>query len=295
MLLRWLVANYYRQVADQLWEGVTSTASQLLHGPAEQVVPPAHFRSVLVTGVKWEAGPILRALEPVVSARYEEGHEHWGIYRNVPVRVVETGMGPQLAARATRALVSRCRPERVLAIGFAAALTDRIPVGSVVVPARVLDSEGNEIPWTPADWPLTEQLPVASAAMVSLDRVLTSAQQRQAVAERFAAEVADQETAAILRVCAELGIPCHAVKVVTDAWDDPLPQEVRRWLKQKSWAGKLGVLAGALIYRREELGELWRLKERAAVCSQRLADALGFTGTPPPQAPGSPQAEGGQA
>ncbi len=287
MLTRWLVANYYRQVADRVWQEALHGVETWLRGTADPPVPPAHFRCVLAVGVKWEATPILRALEPAASARYKEGVEYWGVYRDLPLRVVETGMGPQHAAVATRACITRRRPDCVLAIGVAAALKDSLPVGTVFSPLRIVNSDGIDMSGKVADWPLSDQLPAPSGTLVTLDHVLTSFDQRRNVADRYGADAADQESAAIVLACSEEGVACRVVKVIVDAWNDELPRDVQRWLKQKSWAGKLGVLTGALLYRQQELMQLKQWKDRMDLCNRRLAEALGFPGddNPNPQAP----------
>lgn len=276
-MLRWLVANYYRQVAQRLIEGTIEAATKLLTD-AEQAVPPEHFRYVIAVGVRLEASAMLARMAPVATSRLPDRVEHWGIADRVLFRVVEVGTSAATASRAIAGLIAHRKPQWVCAAGFAAALTSQYKPGNVVSPARIVDASGQVVDWTPAAWPLERPAPPQAGTLVSLDHVLTTPQQRQHIAEQYQAQFADQETAAIVRACQLHQIPCSIVRVITDAWDDTLPEEVRRWMRQKSWAGKLGALTGTLIHRREKLGELFRLRERAVDYATTLADV--FAGQP---------------
>jgi nucleoside phosphorylase len=271
MLVRWVIANYYRQAAQKLLEEAIGTATRMWTGEKTAPVPPEHFQYAIVVGVRLEASEILRRTQPTAMARYGESVEHWGYWNQLPLRVIETGMGEARALAATREALTRRRPQWVCAVGFAAALREELSPGSLVFPERVVDKAGRALDWQPATWPFPNEQPKPQGVLVSLDHVLLTGAERRQAAEQYGAVIADQEAAGIVRACQAASVPCSVVRVVTDAWDERLPEEVRRWLRQKSWAGKLGAITGSLLYRREKLSELWSWRKRAQDAAEHLA------------------------
>jgi adenosylhomocysteine nucleosidase len=79
------------------------------------------------------------------------------------------------------------------------------------------------------------------------------------------------ESFAVVETCRKVGVPCLAIRVISDAVDDELPPEIEHLLKQKSLAGKLGAAAGAVMKRFSAAKDLWKLREDALKASDRLA------------------------
>jgi hypothetical protein len=75
-------------------------------------------------------------------------------------------------------------------------------------------------------------------------------------------------------VAVTAGLPCHAVRVVSDAAGDDLPPDVGRLIEPQSAARMAGAVLGVLGRRPLAAFDLWGLWERAVVDGRTLAAAL---------------------
>jgi adenosylhomocysteine nucleosidase len=110
--------------------------------------------------------------------------------------------------------------------------------------------------------------------LLTVDRLIDDPADKRRLAQATGAIALDMETFAVASVCRRAATPFIAIRVVSDAVDDRLPREVGRLLRQKTLAGKLGALAGAVLARPSSVKDLYQLKEDALVASDRLADIL---------------------
>jgi len=204
---------------------------------------------------------------------------HEGRVADRDVAWVVAGVGVRAAARACRLLVDGHRPRLVIAAGFAGALADDLARGEIVCPwraARVgeesIDLVGLET--APARRPL---------GILSVDRVVCSADEKRRLGREAAADLVDMETWAVAREARDAGLPCACLRVVSDTADEELPREVARLAEAASPWRRLGLALGTLGRRPAAVGDLWRLWEQAVVDSRSLADALerGIAALPP--------------
>jgi nucleoside phosphorylase len=110
--------------------------------------------------------------------------------------------------------------------------------------------------------------------LLSLDQVLANAEERQAWAEKTGAIACDMESLPIARACQDARIRFLAVRVITDMFDDQLPAEIAGLLRQRTVAGKLGAVTGAVFRRLGSLKEIWHLRDEAQKSSARLGSFL---------------------
>ena len=66
-----------------------------------------------------------------------------GFYDGIRIAVVESGMGFARARRATQALLEGHSPRWLLSCGFAGALRDNVPIGSILVADSIVDQHGH--------------------------------------------------------------------------------------------------------------------------------------------------------
>ncbi len=149
------------------------------------------------------------------------------------VVVLRTGMGAGARGEAgvVRA-IQATRPSAVLSAGFAGGLDPALLVGDLVVGDPVVD------PALPGDyWPAAGLAAAASAAarragltlhagpLLSVGKVETTAAGKAAWAARRRGLALDMESACVARAAAHVSVPFLAVRVVSDAAADPLPDE----------------------------------------------------------------------
>ncbi|HEX6987000.1 MAG TPA: 5'-methylthioadenosine nucleosidase [Planctomycetaceae bacterium] len=195
-----------------------------------------------------------------------------GRLNGVRVAAVESGPGPQRAARATRALLDGHRPAWVVACGFAGALREGIKIGDIVVSDAVCDHDGEELA-TPHGMAADPAKGLHVGRFVTTPGVVRAVAEKRDLAGRLGAIACDMESHAVAAVCREAGVPFMAVRAVTDDLSADLPAEVHALLATTG-AGRLGAAVGALWNRPESVKDLWKLRENAAAAARRLAPFL---------------------
>ena len=149
--------------------------------------------------------------------------------------------------------------------GLAGSLESGVTPGTVLVPARVVDAEGTEMPvahpWRKA---LVEALStafnVSEGALVSVDEVLENRTKKTAAALRFGAVACDMESAAIGSVARAAGVPFVVLRVIADAAADTLPRQVSLWVDSDGNRLMRPVLAAVLDPRQWK--PLWVIARR---------------------------------
>ncbi len=150
-----------------------------------------------------------------------------------PVLVLQTGMsGAGLGAGGVVGAIRATRPAAILAVGFGGGLAPTLAVGDLVLADPVVDPSVPRY-W----WPAVGLASTAAAAarraglalhtgpVLSVSRVEASPAGKAVVAGRSAALALDMESAGFARAAAEAAVPFLAVRVISDAAGDRLPDE----------------------------------------------------------------------
>ena len=195
-----------------------------------------------------------------------------GRLEGIRVAAVESGAGPNKAARATQALLEGHRPAWVISCGFAGGLQPQLRIGDLVVSSRVCDSGGVEIA-TPHGMQPDPDKGLHVGRVLTTDRIVRTVAEKQELADRHSAIACDMESHAVASVCRDAKVPFMIVRSVTDGLAADLPAEVHALLASTG-AGRLGATVGALWNRPESVKDLWKLRENAAVAARRLAPFL---------------------
>jgi nucleoside phosphorylase len=182
-------------------------------------------------------------------------------------------MGAEATARALGWLLGECGPARVVSAGFCGGLTADFPLGAVVQPEEVVSEAGER-------WPADPGPRVgAPARLVTVAAPLLGAGARLDLHRQTGAHVVDMESAAAARLCRQAGVPFHALRVVSDDLEHPLPADLLPALRDGRVDGLR--LARAALRRPGLIVDLWRLARQTCRCSLVLAEALeGFLPRP---------------
>ncbi len=184
-----------------------------------------------------------------------------------------TGVGSLAAARATRLLIDGHRPRVIVSAGFAGGLAASLVRGAVVRPVSVAaDDDRPAIPLASGD-----AGPAGAAGglrLITACRVLRTPAEKRAKHESSGADLVDMETHAIASVAATAGVPCTAIRVISDDAQHELPREVAALAEPQSAMRRLGTALGAIGRRPRAALDLWRLYEHAVVDGRTLAAAL---------------------
>lgn len=182
------------------------------------------------------------------------------------------GVGAAAATRAARLLVAGHRPRCLVTAGFAGGLDPTFVRGSVAYPRGVVDRDGgDEIGFAMPDGagPAGPR-----PAIVSVAEVVTTAAAKRRLAAASGAGLVDMETRAVAVAAREAGLPCLAIRVVSDDASADLPREVAALVRPQSGMRRLGAALGAIGRRPGAALDMWRLWEHAVVDGRTLAEAI---------------------
>ena len=195
------------------------------------------------------------------------------------VSILVTGIGRQNAEKSVRELLATHSPELVLTCGFAGGLNPDLKIGDVIF----------EIPLTPSLSPpsgervsartgegLVEKLLAAAAKPVKFfcaDRIATTIAEKKALHAQTGADAVEMESAAIRVVCAECGIRCITVRVISDTADEDLPLDFNALAKPDKNID-FGKLAWAIAKSPGKIGALMALQKKTSFAARQLANVL---------------------
>ena len=199
-----------------------------------------------------------------------------GIQEGRRVMLVANGAGPALAARALEVAIravsasdlSASKLEAVVSVGFCGALQTRMEVGSILIPAEVLDAATQQV-FSCIDLGLG---PAPEGRLVSQDRVANTAAEKQKLGETGAVSV-DMEAAGIAVRAKRADLPFACIKVVSDRMEESfgLDLNAMRSKEGRIARGKIGYYA---LTHPALIPELFRLRRRAQDAGRALGEFL---------------------
>jgi adenosylhomocysteine nucleosidase len=194
------------------------------------------------------------------------------------VATLIVGIGRQNAEKSVREHLAANSPELVLTCGFAGGLNPELKLGDVVF----------EMPLTPSLSPsdgervakpgegLSAKLLAAGAKLARFscaERIATTVAEKKALREQTGADAVEMESAAIQAVCAEHGIPCVTVRVISDTAHEDLPLDFNA-LSKPDKNLDFGKLFLAIARSPGKIGALMALQKKTRFAAERLAAVL---------------------
>lgn len=195
-----------------------------------------------------------------------------GFYDGIRIAVVESGMGFARARRATQALLEGHSPRWLLSCGFAGALRDNVPIGSILVADSIVDQHGQSLQidlHMPAD--PTRGLFVGR--LLTADDIVRTVALKRQLADQHSALAVDQESLAVAQVARDHKTRFLAVRVISDDLSSDLPPEILS-IVGATGSVRFGAAVGALWKRPSAAKDMWRLREQAQSAAARLATFL---------------------
>ena len=192
------------------------------------------------------------------------------------VRIVTSGVGPQRARDAAEEALERNRPSHVISIGVAGGLTNTLRRPSITLPTTTIRQVDGAV--FPADDQLRKQairllnqadIYWQSVTSITTPEILFTKPEKRAAADS-GAEIVQMEDSEWAEVCAEAEVPFASVRVVMDALDDDIPNEVVQWRGKPS---AFDIAVGA-IRRPSLLPELLSLGIQRQSAIQELERAM---------------------
>jgi adenosylhomocysteine nucleosidase len=175
-----------------------------------------------------------------------------------------SGIGAKRARPAAERLLGHGAPA-LLSWGCAAALSERLAPGSLLLPSTVVAADG-AVFRVDAGWHArlcagtAKRFPTATGALVETRVLLTEPRQKHALCKRTGAIAADMESAALAAVAQEAGVGFMAIRAVADGADMVIPRVAIKAVDDCGRLALAGLLAGLICYPQEwrHLGRLSR-------------------------------------
>jgi adenosylhomocysteine nucleosidase len=200
------------------------------------------------------------------------------------VAIIVSGAGRKAAASATEILIAGHAPKCVISSGFAGGLAENIARGDIVIANELIDAQGAQatidLPSSLAELTTTAASPdnkqprVHIGRAITVDQIVSTPEAKRQLSQQHNAIAVDMESLAVAQTCSQHNTPFLAIRIVSDAANDTLPAEVTNLVSQKSLAGQLGALTGALFKRPSSIKDIYKLKEDALLASDKLAKFL---------------------
>jgi len=169
----------------------------------------------LVAEVKWEVREVCRQLK----LRLLDAHDEiWGAELNGHViRLCLSGMVPAMSKERVDRFLDSQKLDLMLCSGLAGALLANIKIGDIIV-----QSTDHSLVNT-AESALTERgIPFHSGPLVTVASPVLTPEARRELAAKSGAIAVDMESQTIAGLCRDRGIPCLAMKGVSDDLADDL-------------------------------------------------------------------------
>lgn len=195
------------------------------------------------------------------------------------VSILIVGIGRANAEKSICEFLSKNSPELVFTCGFAGGLNAGLKIGDVIFETPLtpsLSPQNGERVSARAGEGLTEKLLAAGAKPAKFfcaDRIATTVAEKKLLREQTGADVVEMESAAIHAVCAERGIPCVTLRVISDTADEDLPLDFNALAKPDK-SIDFGKLAWAIAKSPGKIPQLMALQKKTKFAAEKLADVL---------------------
>lgn len=225
---------------------------------------------VIVAAIDIELDPLRQRL---TNRRVERGvfRTDFGQLGTRNVAIVESGVGRENATKAVSAVVSAFCPKLVISCGLAGGLSDGLDVGDVLFATSVLlgdDLDGRSFKFSGHATGSCHRGPV-----VTVDRAVLDEDSKRKLAKSSGAFAVDMETYAAALWCSQNAVNMIAVRAISDAVGDTLPAVVGTLVGANVWE-QTGRVAGTLVRRPLLVKDLWKLRSRALLAADRLANSI---------------------
>lgn len=177
-----------------------------------------------------------------------------------------TGMGTELATRGTERLLQAVTPERVLVVGITGAVENDTPIGTLMLPAKVVNSETGE-EFTPDPFG-----GLKGNGVMWTTNVITPEHELAALRSRGVIAL-DMETAAIAKSCESRGIPWSVFRVISDrASDGSVVEEVFK-LSNQDGTPNIGRAIRYVLRHPHHIPRLAKLAEGSKLATELAVEA----------------------
>lgn len=207
--------------------------------------------------------------------------------------VVQTGIGQRRAAMGASWLVRQSSPCALVSFGFAGGLNPQLTRGTLVIatalvadnPSTIVDRAYRNLIDQFQTAAEAEGLPVQQGPIVTTEHVVADAASKAVFWRQSGACAVDMETAGVVQVAREVGLPWGALRAIVDCASEPLPAAYLAALRGDGRVA-VGGLVRTLCRSPSLIRHLFTLAAGTAMARRHLSRVLmRWAANPPTQAP----------
>ncbi|WP_298435554.1 phosphorylase [Geobacter sp.] len=236
----------------------------------------------LIAAMPNEVRPLLRRIGPAERCRERGFIRYRFAIDGVGITLVESGMGPDRAARAAEALAATS-PAAIVSFGFGGAVLPGFEVGDLVVGVGCwLASDGHLLPRGVIDRDLADDIldglggarrRVAFGQIITSRKILVKNALALRLPRELDAPVLDMETAAVAEIAGRYTIPLVALRAVSDDAREELSFTLDEFTDHDLNIRVTKVLA-TILRKPWIVHQLIRLARNTSTAGATLADAV---------------------
>lgn len=191
--------------------------------PVEQRV----FDWLIVCPLAIERKAVQRSFPSKIRWRKQAARFWQAEMGNLRFGLLQTGPGQDRAAAEVARILNCTSPSRILIAGLCGGLTPDLPVAACVSASSVRDAGGQLV----GELASVDPAACSGRTLVSVAEPVLSAEAKRELAGKAGAAVVDMESAGIVRVAMQAGLPVSSLRVVSDDASMSLPAEVGRLIR----------------------------------------------------------------
>jgi adenosylhomocysteine nucleosidase len=219
--------------------------------------------TLLTVAAHAEAEPLIRRLQLKVAGPGLRSGTHQGS----PVHLVCHGIGAERAVDRVAEAIDSLQPDQLITSGVCGALTERLNVGDVVIPRRLIDGRLGE------RFEPTLPIPTTVDTLVSSSTLAADADSKARLKAAHEADVVDMESAAIGRLCHRRNVRWACVRAVSDTATESVPAAFAQLVDEHGQA-KIGTAIVYALSHPGHIGKLIRLGRATKQAAEALADVI---------------------
>jgi adenosylhomocysteine nucleosidase len=211
-----------------------------------------------------------------------------GKYGNEDILLAQTGIGQQRAERAATFLLTRYPVTTIISIGFAGALRRGLRTGDIILcsalhcdnrlahepgRAKIYHSDAGLVSLLSAG-PRSGAFRLYRGSSLTVAKVVTTPEKKQALGETFAADIVDMESYWMARIASARRVPFLGIRAIFDTASESLPAFTQMVDSDGEWHWSKAFVY--FLYHPEELKTLPHLCRKAREARKSLTACTSY-------------------
>ncbi len=230
----------------------------------------------MITGIIVALAEELSTLKNTPNALWEPNLPRGKfVFLTDEIILIHSGAGAENARKAAELAISKGATQ-LMSWGCAAALSPDLKMGDLVLADSLINSDGQEISVN-ATWHqkarnvLGSDVVAYKGALISSEKIVSTAQAKQEIYTKTGAIALDMESAAIAKVATHYALPFLAIRAIADPASMDLPNALQNSLNDKGEVAITQILK-SLILNPKEIPHLIQVGQYFQIAKKTLSN-----------------------